>query len=59
VDEQAFVEKFATGDAKDVVVLNVSGTMITTKGCTLCVVDDSALAQQFNYSKWTEQGCNS
>jgi hypothetical protein len=59
VDEQAFVEKFATGDAKDVVVLNVSGTMITTKGCTLCVVDDSALAQQFKYSKWTEQGCNS
>jgi hypothetical protein len=24
----------------------------------LCAVDDSALAQQFNDSKWTEQGCN-
>ena len=48
VDEQTFVEKFATGDAKDVVMLNVSGTMITTKQFTLCAVDDSALAQQFN-----------
>jgi hypothetical protein len=58
-DEQTFVDKFATGDAKDVVVLNVSGTMMTTKRCTLCTVDDSVLAQQFNDSKWTEQGCNS
>jgi hypothetical protein len=57
-DEQTFVDKFATGDAKDVVVLNVSGTMMATKRCTLCAVDDSALAQQFNDSKWTEQGCN-
>jgi len=30
-DEQTFVDKFATGDAKDVVVLNVSGTVMTTK----------------------------
>jgi hypothetical protein len=58
-DEQTFVDKFATGDAKDVVVLNVSGTVMTTKRCTLCAVDDSALAQQFDDSKWTEQGCNS
>jgi hypothetical protein len=58
-DEQTFVDKFATGDAKDVVVLNVSGTGMTTKRCTLCTVDDSVLAQQFNDSKWTEQGCNS
>jgi hypothetical protein len=58
-DEQTFVDKFATGDAKDVVVLNVSGTVMTTKRCTLCAVDDSVLAQQFNDSKWTEQGCNS
>jgi hypothetical protein len=58
-DEQTFVDKFATGDAKDVVVLNVSGTIMTTKRCTLCVVEDSVLAQQFNDSKWTEQGCNS
>ena len=59
VDEQTFVEKFATGDANDVVVLNVSGTMMSTKRCTLCTVEDSVLAQQFNDSKWTEQGCNS
>jgi hypothetical protein len=59
MDEQTFIDKFATGDAKDVVVLNVSGTMMATKRCTLCVVEDSVLAQQFNDSKWTEQGCNS
>jgi hypothetical protein len=57
-DEQTFVDKFATGDTKDAVVLNVSGTMMATKRCTLCAVDDSVLAQQFNDSKWTEQGCN-
>jgi hypothetical protein len=59
MDEQTFVDMFATGDAKDVVVLNVSGTVMTTKRCTLCTVEDSVLAQQFNDSKWTEQGCNS
>jgi hypothetical protein len=59
MDEQTFVDKFATGDTKDVVVLNVSGTVMTTKRCTLCAVEDSVLAQQFNDSKWTEQGCNS
>jgi hypothetical protein len=59
MDEQTFVDKFATGDSKDVVVLNVSGTVMTTKRCTLCAVEDSALAQQFDDSKWTEQGCNS
>jgi hypothetical protein len=58
-DEQTFVDKFVCGDAKDVVVLNVSGTVMITKRCTLCAVDDSALAQQFDDSKWTEQGCNS
>ena len=59
LDEQTFVDKFVTGDAKDVVVLNVSGTVMTTKRCTLCTVDYSVLAQQFNDSKWTEQGCSS
>jgi hypothetical protein len=59
MDEQTFVDKFATGGAKDVVVLNVSGTGMTAKRCTLCTVEDSVLAQQFNDSKWTEQGCNS
>jgi hypothetical protein len=59
MDEQTFVNKFASGDTKDVVVLNVSGTIMTTKRCTLCTFDDSVLAQQFDDSKWTEQGCNS
>jgi flagellar motor switch/type III secretory pathway protein FliN len=58
-DEQTFIDKFATGDTKDVIVLNVSGTVMTTKRCTLCAVEDSVLAQQFDDSKWTEQGCNS
>jgi hypothetical protein len=58
-DEQTFVDKFVTGDAQDVIVLNVSGTVMNTKRCTLCAVDDSVLAQQFNDSKWTEQGCTS
>ena len=58
-DKQTFIEQFAIGYAKDVVVLNVSGTVMTTKQCTLCTIEDSVLAQQFNDSKWTEQGCNS
>eukprot|EP00571_Detonula_confervacea_P005870 CAMPEP_0172329914 /NCGR_PEP_ID=MMETSP1058-20130122/61129_1 /TAXON_ID=83371 /ORGANISM="Detonula confervacea, Strain CCMP 353" /LENGTH=594 /DNA_ID=CAMNT_0013047107 /DNA_START=223 /DNA_END=2007 /DNA_ORIENTATION=+ len=58
-DEHAFIDTFASGDAKDVVTLNVSGTMIVTKRSTLCTAEDSVLAQQFDDSKWTEQGCNS
>ena len=58
-DEQTFIDQFAIGYAKDVVILNVSGTVMTTKRCTLCTIEDSVLAQQFNDSKWTEQGCKS
>ncbi|KAL3777208.1 hypothetical protein ACHAW5_000746 [Stephanodiscus triporus] len=57
-DEQTFIEKFASGDAKDVVALNVTGTIMVTKRSTLCTAEDSALAQQFDDSKWTEQGCS-
>ena len=57
-DEQTFIEKFASGDTKDVVALNVSGTIMVTKRSTLCTAEDSVLAQQFEDSKWTEQGCN-
>ena len=32
--------------------------MMVTKRSTLCTADDSVLAQQFDDSKWTEQGCN-
>jgi hypothetical protein len=57
-NEQTFIEKFASGDAKDVIALNVSGTMMVTMRSTLCTIQDSVLAQQFDDSKWTEQGCN-
>ena len=39
-------------------MLNVSGTMMVTKRATLCVREDSVLAQQFDDNKWTEHGCN-
>jgi len=57
-DEHNFVATFASGDVKDVVALNVSGTMMVTKRSTLCTAENSVLAQQFDDSKWTEQGCN-
>ncbi|KAL7542399.1 hypothetical protein ACHAWF_007171, partial [Thalassiosira exigua] len=57
-DERNFISIFAGGDAKDVVTLNVSGTIMTTKRSTLCVAENSVLAQQFHDTKWTEQGCN-
>jgi hypothetical protein len=57
-DEQIFIEKLATGDETDVIALNALGTMMVTTRKTLCTISDSALAQQFDNSKWTEQGCN-
>jgi len=57
-DEQTFIDKFASGDPNDVVALNVSGTIMVTMRSTLCTAEDSVLAQQFDDSKWTEQGCN-
>ncbi|KAL7426322.1 hypothetical protein ACHAXM_000397 [Skeletonema potamos] len=53
--EEHFIESLASGDTKDVVVLNVSGTMMATKRATLMIVKDSMLAQQFDDKKWTEQ----
>ena len=54
-EEQTFIEKFASGDEKDVIVLNILGTtsMVTTRS-TLCVADDCMLAKQFDNFKWTE-----
>ena len=49
---------FASGDTKDIVTLNVSGTIMVTMRSTLCAAEDSVLAQQFDDTKWTEQGCN-
>ena len=56
-DEITFVDDFVCGDTKDVVVLNVNGTIMTTKRATLCSAANSVLAQQFDDDKWTEQGC--
>ncbi|KAL7529096.1 hypothetical protein ACHAWF_002836 [Thalassiosira exigua] len=57
-DEERLVTSFCNGDTEDVVTLNVSGTIMVTKRATLCAAKDSALAQQFDNSKWTEQGSN-
>ena len=58
VDEGQFITSFAFGCTSDIITLNVSGTMMATKRATLQAVDDSMLAQQFDDTKWTEQGCN-
>ena len=58
IDKQEFIQKFASGVAKDVVVINVSGAIMATKRSTLCIAIDSVLSQQFDDSKWTEQGFN-
>ena len=55
-DEKHFIESLATGNVKDVVTLNVCGTMMATRRATLMVAEDSVLAQQFDDSKWTVQG---
>eukprot|EP00984_Skeletonema_dohrnii_P019453 scaffold9295_cov75-Skeletonema_dohrnii-CCMP3373.AAC.4 len=57
-DEERFIESFVSGCTSDIVMLNVSGTMMATKRATLLVVEESMLAQQFDDSKWTEQGSN-
>ena len=55
--EKAFIDTFAAGDAKNVVTLNVNNnTMLATNRATLCIVEDSVLAKQFDDAKWTEQG---
>ena len=54
-DEQKFIDTFARGDTKDVVALNVSGTPMVTRRLTLCIIEGSVLAEQFNDSKWEEQ----
>ncbi|KAL7551469.1 hypothetical protein ACHAWF_016770 [Thalassiosira exigua] len=56
-DECNFISTFATGDKKDIVTLDVSGTRMTTKRSTLQACKDSVLAQQFDDTKWTAQGC--
>jgi hypothetical protein len=55
-DEEGFIESFGSGDTNDLVVLNVSGTMMAASRATLLICEDSVLAQQFDDTKWTEQG---
>ena len=56
-DEELFITAFASGEGKELITLNVSGTIMVTKRSTLQVADDSVLARQFDDTKWTEQGC--
>ena len=56
--EEQFVDSFASGDKKDVITLDVSGTIMATRRDTLLAVKASVLAQQFDDTKWTEQGNN-
>ncbi|KAL7490723.1 hypothetical protein ACHAWT_000883 [Skeletonema menzelii] len=58
-DEEHFVDSFADGNKKDLITLDVSGTIMVTKRATLQIIEGSVLAQQFDDSKWTEQGSSS
>lgn len=55
-DEEGFIESFGSGDTGNVIMLNVSGTMMATSRATLLLCEESVLAQQFDDTKWTEQG---
>ena len=55
-EEEQFIDSFASGDEKDLITLDVSGTVMVTKRATLRIIEDSVLAQQFDDTKWTEQG---
>ena len=57
-EEEQFIDLFACGGVNDIVMLNVSGTNMALKRDTLMVMEESMLAQQFDDTKWTEQGCN-
>lgn len=58
-DEEYFIESFGSGDTNNIIMLNVSGTMMATSRASLLLCEDSVLAQQFDASKWTEQGSSS
>jgi len=57
-DEQSFITSFTSGETKDIITLNVNGTTMATTRATLCTAEESSLAQQFDDTKWTEQGCS-
>lgn len=55
-DEERFINTISSFEKKDIITLNVSGTIMTTTRATLLVTDDSVLSRQFDDTKWTEQG---
>jgi hypothetical protein len=58
VGEKHLIESLSVmkGSNEDIISLNVSGTIMTTTRATLQIIEDSVLAQQFDDTKWTEQG---
>jgi hypothetical protein len=60
VGEERLIESISKmkGSNEDIISLNVSGTIMTTTRATLRIIEDSVLAQQFDDTKWTEQGHN-
>ena len=56
-DEENFIDSIGSGDTNDIVKLNVSGTRMATNRAVLMFTQESVLAQQFDDTKWTEQGC--
>ena len=54
-DEVSFIERFACGETKDVVTLNLDGTRISTTRATLRVFENSVLARQFDDEVWSQQ----
>ena len=56
--ELYFINTLASGDTKDVNVLNVSGTNMAIKKSAVHIIEDSVLDQQFDNSKWIDQECN-
>ncbi len=60
VGEERYIETLSMmkGSNEDIISLNVSGTIMTTTRATLRIVEESVLAQQFDDTKWTEQGHN-
>jgi hypothetical protein len=55
-DEHQFIDLFGSGDTNNIVTLNVSGTIMAISRSALLLAEDSVLAQQFDDTKWTEQG---
>ena len=56
-EEEESFNSVACGNTCDIITLNVSGTIMATRRDTLKIAEDSMLAQQFDDTKWTEQGC--